>query len=525
MNMTLSQADLKFRRLARENGGLYVHDFSQPDELEYIAEMFGGLAKIKAQAPNLYQTLTDVANNGVSGDESGYGVAVSLLDPDQPHKFRTESFAYSRKIVPSILLQVKIIDVDSKKEIGRQTLAKSNTSELSVDIDDIQTVENLGVYQLENASKVSFVDSQGNPHFVTMDRVLEGYANSNDIVASIDVEDPRQHPDLDQDMTTVFYAPRTGKSDYNYKVEWDANHVPVMLPYNGTATLQNGWHLVNFDDVNTSDNAVFQGWMYFQYGGSTVYDNDDGIDFSTNSDWTKLSWHVQPDWHNDIVFNGQTTNTMIADVRGTIAFRVAHKDFIQQPMIHIRLSSDPKTITAGETKRINQVSYMWGCFAAGTLIKMADNTLKPIEAITDNDQVWTKNGGVQSVIQRTSGTDDLIYHLKLAGYEEVLLTQAHPILYQDGPIAIENIRPGDSVMTEDGLVPVEYCYQSDYSGPVYNIANGSADWLSAQGVLCGNQEMQNTPIINQRAEPVEATYSPKALQIQREIELLMGTNT
>lgn len=82
MNMTLSQADLKFRRLARENGGLYVHDFSQPDELEYIAEMFGGLAKIKAQAPNLYQTLTDVANNGVSGDESGYGVAVSLLDPD-----------------------------------------------------------------------------------------------------------------------------------------------------------------------------------------------------------------------------------------------------------------------------------------------------------------------------------------------------------------------------------------------------------------------------------------------------------
>ena len=69
---------------------------------------------------------------------------------------------------------------------------------------------------------------------------------------------------------------------------------------------------------------------------------------------------------------------MIADVRGTIAFRVAHKDFIQQPMIHIRLSSDPRTITAGETKRINQVSYMWGCFAAGTLIKMADNTLKPL---------------------------------------------------------------------------------------------------------------------------------------------------
>lgn len=520
--MTFSQADLKFRRLARENGGLYVHDFSQPDELEYVAEMFGGLAKIKAQAPNLYQALTDAANNGVSGDESGYGVAVSLLDPDQPHKFRTESLAYSREIVPSILLQVKIIDVDSKKEIGRQTLATTNKSELSVDIDDIQTIEKLGVYQLENASKVTFVDNQGNAHCATVDRVLEGYANADDIVASINIQDPIQHSNLDQDLTTVFYAPRTGQSDYKYDVRYSTNHVPVMLPYNGTAKLQNGWRLANFDDSNTSDNAVFQGWMYFQYGGSTVYDNDAGIDYSTNTDWTELSWQVAPDWHNEIVFNGQATSTMIADVRGTIAFRVAHKDFTQQPMIHIRLSSDPETITAGETKRINKVGYMWGCFAAGTLIKMADNTFKPIEAITDNDQVWTKNGGVQLVIQRTSGTDDLIYHLKLVGYEEVLLTRAHPILYQDGPIVIENIQPGDSVMTEDGLVPVEYCYQSDYSGAVYNITNGSADWLSAHGVLCGNQGMQNTPIINQRAKPIEATYSPKALKIQREIELLMG---
>jgi len=86
------------------------------------------------------------------------------------------------------------------------------------------------------------------------------------------------------------------------------------------------------------------------------------------------------------------------------------------------------------------------CFPAGTLIRMADGSQRPIEAIRPFDQVLTAEGNV-SWVSQVAGREvsEEIYEVKLWGHLRVRMTEEHPLLTKRGYIKASELRIDDYV--------------------------------------------------------------------------------
>lgn len=86
------------------------------------------------------------------------------------------------------------------------------------------------------------------------------------------------------------------------------------------------------------------------------------------------------------------------------------------------------------------------CFPPGTLIRMADGSQKPIEAIRPFDQVLTAEGNV-SWVSQVAGREvsEEIYEVKLWGHLRIRMTQEHPLLTKRGYIKASELRLDDYV--------------------------------------------------------------------------------
>ncbi len=69
------------------------------------------------------------------------------------------------------------------------------------------------------------------------------------------------------------------------------------------------------------------------------------------------------------------------------------------------------------------------CFAKGTLVRMADNSVKPIESIVIGDFVLTPGGGRAAVGRTTSGVDDM--YLVTQKYGQSYIVNSKHLLYLD----------------------------------------------------------------------------------------------
>jgi hypothetical protein len=97
-------------------------------------------------------------------------------------------------------------------------------------------------------------------------------------------------------------------------------------------------------------------------------------------------------------------------------------------------------------------SFTWlsqkigSCFPAGTLIRMADGSQKPIEQIRLFEQVLTAEGNV-SYVSQIGGREvsEDIYEIKLWGHMRVRMTEEHPLLTKRGYVRASELRLDDYV--------------------------------------------------------------------------------
>ncbi len=96
------------------------------------------------------------------------------------------------------------------------------------------------------------------------------------------------------------------------------------------------------------------------------------------------------------------------------------------------------------------IQIQYGCIAEGTLIDMADGLKRKVENIRPGDKVLTKQGGVLQVKSRIVGHDtefvDLIYN----NGEQVSLTPTHPVSTLRGIVKADELKIGDTIHTRDG---------------------------------------------------------------------------
>lgn len=86
------------------------------------------------------------------------------------------------------------------------------------------------------------------------------------------------------------------------------------------------------------------------------------------------------------------------------------------------------------------------CFVAGTLIRMADGSHKPIEEIKTLDEVVTAKGHTGRVLQTmVRYTDEGLRKVVLRGHNAFRSTPEHPVLTKRGYVPARDLRVGDQV--------------------------------------------------------------------------------
>jgi hypothetical protein len=107
------------------------------------------------------------------------------------------------------------------------------------------------------------------------------------------------------------------------------------------------------------------------------------------------------------------------------------------------------------------------CFPAGTLVRMADGSHKPIEDVRTLDEVVTAEGGVGRVLQTMARFHaDGLVRLRLRGHGHLRLTPDHPVLSERGYVAACDLSGEDRVAltrhlgaTRDSLPAAEIAYE------------------------------------------------------------------
>jgi Intein splicing domain len=86
------------------------------------------------------------------------------------------------------------------------------------------------------------------------------------------------------------------------------------------------------------------------------------------------------------------------------------------------------------------------CFPAGTRIRMADGTQKPIDQIRLLDKVLTAEGNIGEVVDlMVRRENESLVRLQLWGHSHLRMTEEHPVLTRRGYVKAEELQIGDWV--------------------------------------------------------------------------------
>lgn len=150
--------------------------------------------------------------------------------------------------------------------------------------------------------------------------------------------------------------------------------------------------------------------------------------------------------------------------------RIAHMEETKTRLIDLVESLDP----------LDQNGQGY-CVPAGTLIRMADGTQKPIELVRLSDKVVTAEGNVGKVYQ-TNVRDhaDGLFEIQMFGHNGLRCTGEHPVLTKRGYIQAKDLVAGDMVRlpkyrAEQSNVLQTHLHINGVKRRVKNYA-GSAQW-------------------------------------------------
>lgn len=288
-----------------------------------------------------------------------------------------------------------------------------------------------------------------------------------------------------------------------------------------------------YDNVNTQENKVevnidFSGSVTFMKGFSPVYVDknkdfmlqmvDKGaanfdMNFWNDIEWSvsdrTLSWKFPSNWH-DWLDSSQFHLTNAAQFY--CKMYVETEKGIAIPIVISSLDIEHKDPSYCS---INPITIEWGCFAKGTHILMADRSEKCIEEVRPGDRVMTQGGSavVEEVIR---GKEETLAVIGTSRGKRILVTQDHPMLTQDGWKRADELSAADILEMYDGKDSISELYLTDYHNEVFSIRIDSQEALVAEGFCTGDFGCQNR-IGKQEDQPPQ-----KKEEYQQELEALVA---
>ena len=223
------------------------------------------------------------------------------------------------------------------------------------------------------------------------------------------------------------------------------------------------------------------------------------------SEWSssgqQLSWNFPsaafPDPHQCLEFYGGTSTYLHVQVDG-IALQGGSGP---PPFGGFKFTSDrSQNIGQPGVYIVPEIEIEQGCFAAGTEIRMSDDSLKKVENFTADHLEVVKTGDDEHrvVLGTSRGTEPFpMVRLQTEAGHDLLVTRTHPIVTPNGAVMATDLTVGDIVETEDGEAKLSSVSREPFSGQVYNLRIGDMEdaknlksTLYANGILTGAMRMQ-----------------------------------
>lgn len=347
-------------------------------------------------------------------------------------------------------------------------------------------------------------------HERTIEFLVDQYIGGTPIITELNVTAPRAR---DHRLTSVLYD-RAGDADYCYKnVTLPDNKAKVMMPFAGSLKADDNFKIMGIMTGVSGEEPEMR--LMLENGGTVSYGYDMKHfteQFTISPDKSTLTWDFSPDW-NAVLDLRHFAGVTIVDFACAFTLNLKNKatPAVMHPRVMITSTREKEPRESGSIE-IEPIQIRWGCIAAGTPVKMDDGSEKKIEEIRPGDRVLTTDGGTAKVRDVVTGREDLLFRLKTQSGHSLLMTGSHPVKTGRGWVRADALTAADVITTEAGDSHVCELYSEENPTIVYNLALEPSAAIYCGGIAAGDYAMQNGM---EAAVEIDPPPTPLQLELRR----------
>lgn len=512
--MTAEQADV-FQTVTREAAatpnGVMSLDMRNETHRRFILDRFGGDEYLEKYFPSTRQLIeaTRLAHDSLGGPqpktllETGGAqdgvwvpaVAITYLGVEpNSNQVSTQGIVTLTGLATVTALNIVLTDNHTGQPIGSSTIPQQyNSTTQVVELTSAASVVD-GKIDVTATMSAAYL-----PAGATMADMVVATADLTgvDAIDTLTVIDPNHNAHPTRDYIKVGLN-RTDNQvadcDYYYQYGNDGSKPIVGLAVNGSATLLQGYTVAQ--NPNFNGNCI----LFRRSGqgdGATLAFPSSDIPGLCSGAGGAISWAIGPDWLNGAPWDqGQTIDL---DFLLNFSLSTGETAFIRVTSVPLGVSTPPANIGM-----VAPIQFVWGCVAAGSLVRMADGTTRRIETLTAGERVADGMGGSLRIAEVWRGTEDKpMVRVGTANGADVLLTHNHPVPTATGVVLAEALEIGALVTTDQGPSAVTLIERASHDGEVFNLdllPDGAASLADidddaitgfiAGGILVGDNRMQ-----------------------------------
>lgn len=488
------------------DGAPYALDLSNPVEYRFYMKQLADAGITAKKRPQFFRALEQQRRTHVAGRYRPHTASdfinLAATDPSSPVSALTavnaiaglatnNTSSYNACAISSVsggtistAMTLRLFDTGSNSPIGQAVQGGDTSGAFFYDVDALGTDSGARVYALYT---YSWVDHQGEywgpftARFTTMD-VVPTITNVSPTSASVTApivvcinRDPITFPQC-----------KYGSSTSN-----------IVFPVSGNVQYANPIDVQN----NVPTGAVVT-WLVVDVtagGGCNAWGPN------AQSFFTAPATTISPD-HKKITWNWQPTNFGAAPACIQQGHRMNYVFVLQVSSsgnpVSASITSTAPHVPGSNAIQIAQLQAYMGCFAAGTRIKMADGTWRPIEHFEmASERVASSGGRTLGVAGNTSGREDEMIRIIDRKGHTLLLTEGHPVVTRNrGVVLAKALTTSDTVITDEGDSRLVTVARVPFGGKVYNLDLGMAGesfgkddtTMYAEHILVGDRRMQET---------------------------------
>lgn len=525
------------RQRLSERGPLVSLNLANPDDMAYVYDFYGSREALDA----FPRTLAAIEAAGRNGSASNYrteqqyqpgeapafcdGICIDFASVDDSEGLITAQ-SLSGFDHPATFLDHELLlyHTETGEVLARETAStpSPDTERLSLTChnDALRTLAQDGaetnLMLLYTACWIDGAEGTGAPlRAQVCSRAIDASTLADSGIASVErrepmgrAANPQRDPLPDKDPVVICYNRSADSIDIVYDEE--ASDINLKVPVAASVTFKAGSSA--FDSLDTQNFSL----KLFNGGSYTVYETRDRMDTIASSFEATdagFDFTLPQEWKRGV----PTQRLPVRDrVDWSLLASVYHVNGTRSTVFMSSLP-DPLIPAGAFYLHVPSLQILWGCLAAGTLVRMADGSERPIENISPGDMVAQRDGcsRVCDVIRGREEVMQVICARGQSGLHTIVATDDHPFRVDGRWVRVRDLTGASILEGESEPLAIESLYPLEQVTEVYNLMldeNGDNS-IIANGFIIGDfgaQNRANALLMRAAANPFAAECAAKA---------------